>query len=245
MTCNDTNQPTVGLQIKANVWKPIDVTPSFAVLNVRTESLSNATDTVRIVNNMEQPVNLSDPECNNKAFSAQLKTKVPGKEFELIISTVSPLEANVKADISIKTSATNFPVINVIAFANVTPAVTVTPSQISLPPAPVPSKLVRSISIQNNGTNLLALSEAAMNTKGVEIQVKELQPGRRFDIVLTFPEGFKIAEGEQVDFSVKSSHPQFQTIKVQVVQEPALGSLAPPTAPTVPHTHPVRGAGAP
>jgi hypothetical protein len=245
VTCNDSNQPTLTLQLKGTVWRLIDVIPSFAVLNVRTETLSNAIETVRIVNNMDLPVTLSDPECNNKAFSALLKTKLPGKEFELIISTISPLEANAKADISIKTSATNFPVINVIAFANVIPVVVVTPSQISLPPAPLPSKLARSISIQNNGTNLLALSEPAMNTKGVEIQVKELQPGRRFDIVLTFPESFKIAEGEQLDFSVKSNHPQFQTIKVPVLQEPALGSLAPAAAPTVPHTHPVQGAGAP
>jgi hypothetical protein len=245
VTCNDSNQPTLTLQLKGTVWRLIDVTPAFAVLNVRAESLSNATDTVRIVNNMELPVTLSDPECNNKAFSAQLRTKVPGKEFELIISTISPLEANVNAGISIKTSATNFPVINVIAFANVTPAVVVTPSQISLPPAPLPTKLARAISIQNNGTNLLGLSEPAVNTKGVEIQVKELQAGQRYDVVLTFPEGFKIAEGEKLGFSIKSSHPQFRTIKVPVLQEPTLGTLAPASAPTVPHKHPVQGSGAP
>ena len=36
VTCNDTNQPTVVLQMKGTIWKPVDITPKFAVLELRT-----------------------------------------------------------------------------------------------------------------------------------------------------------------------------------------------------------------
>ena len=126
VTCNDTNQPTVGLQIKGNIWKPIDVTPQFAMLNVTTDAPSNAT-TVRIVNNEESPLTLSAPESSNPAFAAELRTNQPGKEFQLLIKTVPPLPAgNVQGQITLKTSSTNMPVINVTALANVQQAVPVT-----------------------------------------------------------------------------------------------------------------------
>jgi hypothetical protein len=53
VTCNDTNQPAVILQIKGTIWKPIDLNPQFSVLNVTSEMPSNAI-TVRILSN-EQP----------------------------------------------------------------------------------------------------------------------------------------------------------------------------------------------
>jgi len=45
------------------------------------------------VNQFDEPVTLSEPESTNAAFRAELKTVKPGKEFELHVSTVTPLEA--------------------------------------------------------------------------------------------------------------------------------------------------------
>src|SRR5512137_53484 len=120
VTCNDTNQPAVVLQIKGNVWKPIDVMPQMAVLNVTAESPSAAT-TVRIVSNEEAPLALSAPESNNPAFAAELRTNQPGKEFEMVIRTVPPVAGSMYGQITLKTSSTNLPVINVTAWANVQP----------------------------------------------------------------------------------------------------------------------------
>lgn len=80
VTCNDPTQPTVALQLKATIWRPIDVTPQFAVLNLTSESPSNAT-TVRIVSKEESPLTVFAPESSNSAFAADLKTNRPGKEF--------------------------------------------------------------------------------------------------------------------------------------------------------------------
>jgi len=52
VTSNDKGQPSVGLQVKGTVWKPIDVNPMFAVMTIPAETQTNVTSKVHIVNNM-------------------------------------------------------------------------------------------------------------------------------------------------------------------------------------------------
>lgn len=218
VTCNDTSEPVVALQIQGTIWRSIDVTPQYAILFVTAESPTNET-TLRIVNNVDQPLTLSAPESANPAFAAELKTNQPGREFELIVRTVPPLPpGNVSGVISLKTSSTNTPTLSITAIANMQPVVMVQPYQITLLAAPLVSPTISTISIRNNGTNTLALSEPAVNAKGVDLQLKELQPGRFFTLTVTFPAGFEMAQGEKVELSLKSNHPQFQVIKVPVLQ---------------------------
>jgi hypothetical protein len=220
VTCNDPGEPVVTLQLSANIWRTIEVTPQFAILSVTAESPSNTT-TMRITNNMPEPLTLGAPESGNPAFAAELKTIQPGREFELIVRTVPPLPVgNVSGAISLKTSSTNIPTLTITAIANMQPVVMVMPSQISLPVAPLANPMLYTLSIRNNGTNTLALSEPAMNAKGVDVQLKELQPGRFFEVSVTFPAGFEVAQGEQVELSLKSNHPQFPVIKAPVLQPP-------------------------
>src|SRR5207249_4026384 len=84
---------------------------------------------------------LAAPQSSNPAFRAELKTNQVGKEFQLVISTVPPLNAgNVQGQITLKSSSTNTPVITVTAWANVGAAVTVIPGQLTLPAAPPSSR---------------------------------------------------------------------------------------------------------
>jgi hypothetical protein len=98
-----------------------------------------------------------------------------------------------------KTSWTNPPVLSVTAHANVQPAITAIPFHISLPVGPLTSPQTSSVMIENRSTNQLTLSEPAVNLPGVEIQIKEVQPGRAFNAFLTFPQGFEITPGQPVD----------------------------------------------
>lgn len=235
VTCNDTNQPSVVLQIKGTIWRPIDVTPQFAVLNVSSETPSNAT-TVRIVNNEEAPLTLSAPQSSNPAFATELITLQPGKEFRLIIKAVPPLPAgSVQGPITLKTSSSNLPLITITAWANLQPAVVVVPTQITLPAAPLASPTPATVAIRNNGTNLLTLTEPAVNAPGVTVALQEYQPGRYYTLTVNFPAGFELAPGAPVELSVKSSHPQFPIIKVPVSQPPRPAPpVLPPGAPAAP-----------
>jgi hypothetical protein len=227
--CNDPAQETVVLQIKGTLWQAIEVNPRYAMLNATTESASTSV-TVHITNNTEQAMIVFPPESNNKAFAAELSTNQPGKGYELVVKTVPPLAAgNVTGIITLKTSVTNMPTISITAFVNVQPVVTVNPPSITLAGGPLAQPVTSVVTIRNSSTNALALSEPAINVKGVDVQLKELEPGKSFTATLSFPAGFEIAAGTQVELSLKSNHAQSPVLKVPVQQQrPA----APPGAAT-------------
>jgi Protein of unknown function (DUF1573) len=215
---NDKLAPTSVLYLKGTVWKPVDINPQFAMINVPPDTQGGST-VVRIVNNMEEPLTLSKPEISNTNFSATLKTNQEGKEFEIIVSTVPPIRTGYsQAQVTIKTSSSTVPTLTANIGANVQAAVTVVPQQITLPPGPLANQTMPSITIQNNSTNTLTLSDATSTAKDVQIKLNEANPGRLFTATLTFPQGYEMPPGEQAVFTVKTSNPQFSVIKVPITQ---------------------------
>ena len=140
VTCNDKRQSILFLQLKGTIYRPFEVNPQLAVLNLSPDS-EGASTVVNITNNMEEPLTLSAPESNNRAFTAELKTIEAGKGYQLIVSAVPPLSGTAQGQITLKTSWTNPAVLNVSVYANVQPAVLAIPSHIILPPAPLAETL--------------------------------------------------------------------------------------------------------
>ncbi len=232
VACNISNQPPLMfLQIKGTVYKPIDVNPPWAVLTIPPD-VETASVVVAITNNTEEPLFLRAPHSNNRMFSAQLVTNQPGRAYQLKISTVPPLGlGSIQGQIVVNTSWTNPPTIPVTVVANVQPAVMVMPTFMTLAPGPLPNAITNSVTIQNNSTNRLTLSDPVVNMPGVEAMIRELQPGKSFAAMLAFPQGFQVPPGQQVELSVKSSNPKVPIIKVPVMQMARLGR---PTLPGPP-----------
>lgn len=215
---NDKAQPTTVLYLKGTVWKPIDLNPQFAMINVPPDMQGGST-VIRIINNMDEPITLSKPEVNNPSFSATLKTNQPGKEFEMTVSVVPPIHTGYsQAQVTVKTSSSAVPSLTANIGANVQAAVTVVPQQITLPPGPLANQTMPSITIQNNGTNALTLSEWTTTAKEVQVKLNEANPGHLFTATLTFPQGYELPPGEQPVFTVKTSNPQFPVLKVPITQ---------------------------
>jgi hypothetical protein len=230
VTCNDLSQSNIVLQIKGTVWKPIEVTPTMAVFTVSSESQTNETKTVRIVSHLDQPLILSDLQCTNSSFKAELKTVKEGKEFDLLITAIAPFHSqSAVAPVTLKTSSTNMPLINVSAYVVAQQAVTVAPNQILLPPGPFTNMVHQVVAVRNNGTNSLVLSDATVNVPDAEVRVQETQPGRSFNLLLDFPAGFQIKPGQRVEVSVKTNHPKFAMIKVPVFQPQTAATTSTPT----------------
>ncbi len=118
VTCNDPAQPFINLQINGVTWKAIEVTPTFVIFKIAPDAYSNEVRTVKIVSNLKEPLELATPQVNSPSFIAKIVAVQPGRKFDLKITPVTPLPAgNVHATITIKTSATNLPVINITALA--------------------------------------------------------------------------------------------------------------------------------
>ena len=241
VTCNDPGQTNVVLHIRGTVWKPIDITPMMAVFNVSSETPTNETRIVRIVNNLEEPVTLSDLQCTNRSFQAELKTVREGKEFELHITAVPPFSSSpIITPVSLKTSSPKMPTINVSAYVMVQQPVTVMPTQIMLPAGPLTNAMHPVVSIRNTGTNSLVLSEPSVNIPGAEVRVQETQPGRFFNLTVDFPVGFQVKADQKVEVTVKSNHPKFPLITVPVFQPKPPSAAAVPGVPPPPQTVPAK-----
>jgi hypothetical protein len=227
--CNDTNQPTVLLQVKATVWHPIEVTPSSANLRVVGDAISNAMIVLRIVNNEDAPLTLSAPESDQRAIAAELTAVKPGQIFDLRVRPVPPLGAgSVFGKIALRTSSTNLPVLSIPAWVTKQVPVTVLPAQITLPPGPASAGFTRDVSIRSLGADPLTLSKPVLNLEGVEGRLIELQTGRVFTVRLTFPQGFELPARRSAELKLESNHPQFQVIRVPIVQSPPPAPAARP-----------------
>jgi hypothetical protein len=217
--CNDPVHPNPLLTFTATIWKLIDAIPAIATFTFGPDFQTNQTRVIRLVNNLQEPVTLSAPVCTNHSFKTTLKTVETGKEFELEVTVVPPLgPGSVTAPITIKSSSSKMPTVTVTAYAMVQSALTVTPPKIVLSATSLSESEQFIVKIQNNGNNPLALSEPAITAKGVSLQLKEIQPGRLFNLIVNFPKGFRSQHGRPITVSMKSNHQQFPAVTVPVIQ---------------------------
>ncbi len=182
VVCNDTNQRRgiFSLQLKGVCWKPIEVIPPAASLLLKPDA-PYASATLRITNRLEQVLVLSTPQSSNPLFGAELRTNTFGRGYEVVISNTAAIPpGNVQSHISLKTSITNIPVIDITAWASSQPPLNVVPGRLDLRQAPLATNQLTYVTIINNSTNPITVSEPAVSVAGVNLKVIESQPGYMF-----------------------------------------------------------------
>lgn len=221
VTCNDPAQPTVLLQLKANIWKPVEVQPMFAIINVAADANGPVSSTARIAINQEEPLGVHSPESNLKYFTAEIVTNTPGREYNLIIKTVPPMPpGNTQGQITFKTTSTNTPTMSLPVLAIVQPAVVISPARITLPAQPPAQPQSYVIAIRNNSTAPFTVSNATSSVGTVAVALKEVEAGRQYNLELTVPAGYDLPAGQPVEITANSTHPAYPLIKVPVTQFP-------------------------
>jgi Protein of unknown function (DUF1573) len=227
VTSNDKSQPSIALQLKGTVWKPIEFTPAVAALNLKPDA-PFSTAIIRITNILDEPLWLSPPQSSNPAFGAELRTNTPGKEYLVMISNTMVLQpGSLHGEITLATSATNFlPSIKIPTWANVPPLITVTPSQISVPHPPLPTNFTSFVTVINNSTNPLTISDLGVNTTNVQASIQENQQGHYYTVTLKFQPGFEMPN-YPLAFTAKTSNPQMAALKVPIIEMPRRGQPVP------------------
>jgi hypothetical protein len=240
VTSDAKNDPRLGLQIKGTVWKPIDVSPNTAMINIAPDSDETATATVRIVNHTENPVTVSNAVCANHSVTPTLKEIQAGKEYELVVTAQPPFNQGTSwATVTLNTSLTNTPTINVQVMVRVQPAIQIYPAQIMA--NLVPDRwTTNKVTIHSTTTNLLALSNPKASDSRIQVDLQSLGPKGMFSLVTVFPPGFKLEPGQHAEVTVESNHPRFPVIKIPITDAPH----AKPVASWPAHANPQQ-AGAP
>lgn len=216
ITCNDSTQPNQKLHLQATVWRPIDVQPAYLYFMPVEGEATNETKMVRILSDLAEPITLEPPQCANPAFKLGLKTRQPGKEFELSVAYEPPASNAVPSgQITIKTSTTNMPLLEITAYAMVQPALIAVPNQIRLPTPASTVGYRHSALIRNNGSAPVKLSEPAVNADGVTVEVVETQPGKLFTLNMDIPPNFQVRPG--LELTAKTTHPKYPVFHVPIV----------------------------
>jgi hypothetical protein len=229
VTCNDTVQNVHTLQVRATIWRPIDIQPQYLYfMGVEGES-TNDVKTAKIVNNLDEEITLEAPVCPNPRFKCELKTIKPGKEFELQVTYAGTHTNTVpQGVITMKTSSTNAPVLSITAYAMPQPAVVIMPQTVRLPPGPFTSEYRQLLTVRNNSSKPIQLSDPVVNAEGVKVEMNEAQPGKMFNVTLVFTTDFKQKPGLPFEFVVKTSHPSTPQLRVPVLASPSNPVLATP-----------------
>jgi hypothetical protein len=128
-----------------------------------------------------------------------------------------------------KTSSTNVPVVTVMAYAMPQPALMAMPASIRLPAGPLPPNYRQPVTIRNNSSTPLKLSDAAVSAEGVTIQTTEVQAGKLFTLNVNFPTNFHASRDKPLELTVKTSHPRYPILRVPFIQ-PAAATVTVPRA---------------
>lgn len=221
VTSNGKNAPVQTLFLRGSIWREIEVNPQTAYMSVPPESDTPTSTVVHIINQGSNGITLSNPTCANNKFKVALKETVPGKEFELTITAMTPLPAgNNIGTISVNTSSTNVPVLTITALAMVQQSIGIAPLQIVLPPE-VLSPSTNIVTITANGKKPLTLSDLKVCCdKGIQSELKEIMPGRVYHLLTMIPAGFHIPAGEHYHISLKSNSAEKPEIDIPISQFP-------------------------
>lgn len=238
ITCNDPVKNIQSLQLKADIWKAIDIQPTYVQFLPVEDEVTTDTRVVKITNRTDDPLTLELQSASNPAFKTELKTIQAGKEFELHITFAGPTPTNnfsISSQIALKTTWPSQPIINLSAFAMTRPAVSISPNVITLPARQSTAVYRQSAFVMNNSSTPVKLTEASVNAEGVKVQIAESTPGKTFSLTIEYPENFNPPPGKALELTVKTTHPKrpIVTAAINVLASPTPAAPPAPAAKAV------------
>ena len=222
VTSNDRTRPSVILNIGGTVWLPIEISPQQVSFALMPDATNRATQVVRIYNRTEAPLSIWDPACTTNAFELQLKTNVPGQEFELTVTAPQPSlvrsglsGSTLQGEISLKTSISNRNPLIITAFEQVFPEITIFPAALQVPSGPLSQPSTSHFSIRDNIADL-HLSDPQINVPGASVSITIIQTNRQYYLAVTFPQGFEAGTNRHAGLTIKTDNPRFPTLTIPV-----------------------------
>jgi hypothetical protein len=217
---NAKNEPRKTLLLKGSVWKPIEVTPTVAVISIPPDATNEMTTTVRLVNQTDNPVAFSNATSANKLFTVELKEIKAGKEYQLVVTSHPPYTpGNLPGTVSVNTSLPGTPVINVPVTASVAQPIQVFPPQITLNTMPE-RWTTNNVTIHGNTTNVLTLSQPKASDSRIYTELQSKGPKGMYNLVVAFPPGFQVEQGKTTEVTLESNNPHVPLITIPIKEYP-------------------------
>ena len=207
------------LRIEGEVWQIIKVAPRSAGFGrVSLDSLEKETPIrkLTIVNNMDDPVTLTNVRSTNPVFHGEVATIEAGKKFELTITmSAAVASGSTKGYIQIDTGLKEKPTLKVQATAYITAAIEVVPPRLTLSDGPT-TAMKRNLYVTNTTKTPITLGDVQVSNPALKAVVQETRPGKTFRITLDIPAGYVVpAGGDQI--IVTTSHAKMPTLTIPIV----------------------------
>lgn len=224
---DDPDHPSLRLELKADVWRPVELIPPAALFEIDPGSPALSTATVRVLNQTEEPLSLGAPEPSHRALVAELTTNSPGREYQVTIRLKEPFPpGNLFGAVRLKTSVAKIPLLEIPVYATQAPVIAITPKTVRLPAGKITNQFTAIIRLRSRATNAFQVSSPLINLPGVGVALEETQVGRAFAVKLSFPAGFELPADTRAELTLRSNQPQQPQIRVPVTRE----RPAPPSA---------------
>ena len=182
---------------------------------------------VTVVNNVDEPLNLTNLRSSNPAFQLESKVIEAGKKAEIAIALLTPLKNGLNyGRIEADTGVAEMPRLVFVALARLVQDVKVVPAVITLQgPFDKPTK--RFVTIQNNTNRPMTVSDLEISNPAITALLSEVLAGKRFRIMLEIPAGTEIAAvGETI--TIKTDNPKFPELIVPIRQRAVPTRIAKP-----------------
>lgn len=225
------------LQVKGEVWQPVQVTPQAAAFGRLTTKDAGETlvRKLTIVNNLEEKLTLGEVSSNNPQIKGEVAVLEEGKKYELKVILVPPLGAgNNSGRLTITTNSKEMPTIEVPAYAFITAAVDVTPSSMVLPPNRS-AHMSRQFYIRSNVGEEIKITDLEVSNPDLKIELSDIKGGQTYRLKVDVPATYTAPpEGDKITF--KTSNKEVPLVVIPITMQPSPAAIRPVETPAKPAT---------
>ncbi len=218
VTSNDREHPNTVLEMKATVWTPVKISSSVLIFPALTDPTQATTRSVTIENQVEGTLTLSEVHCDLPQFKPELKEVAPGKQYELVVTTVPPLQEGTQtARITMRSSNASMPEISIQAVATVLPAIQIAPTELMFSTRKLTAAEKRFAVVLNHRGADLHVTDLTTDAPGVELTTTTSSDRKQFTITLNFPAGFEIHPNDKFTVRGKTDQPSVPSFEIPIV----------------------------
>ncbi len=215
---DDPAHPELTVEMRAKIWTPVSIMNPVLIFPAVTDPAQAATRSTTIRSEVDVPLKLSDLRSENLHFRPDLKEVIPGKEYELIVTTLPPLPDGTQSGrISMTTSNPQMAEISVQAVVTVLPPIQIAPTQISFGTPKLTQVEKRYAVVLNNRGRDVKVTDLATDAPGVTLASSADATGRQFTITLTFPIGFEFKPGDHYVLRGKTNQENLPTFEIPII----------------------------
>lgn len=211
------DEPKVRLEIRGEVYQPVEAVPAFAMLHVTPDAWQDEVAVARIVNHESTPIEVSGLKSLHPSFVGRVVPVRPGFEYALEMRVTKALpNGNHYGRFELATSSTNVPRLEVTAFVAGLPAVALGPRVLRLPSNPGPNTTSAPVHIRSTTPHVLEVRQSSTAPTGTRVLLEAVEKGRLYRLSLVTEAGFRSAEGSDLAVVLESNHPAHRTLRVPI-----------------------------